>query len=462
MIGAKTYADRRHVLQQQLESGIAVFMGNGESPMNYQDNTYPYRQDSSFLYYWGLNSPSLAGILDVDENRSTLFGDDASMADIVWTGPQPRLADRAERVGVEATECTAALAGVLSQAVRDGRCVHFLPQYRADNRCRLETCLGLAPGAAAQYSSKALARAVIAQRSVKDAEEIAEIEAALAVSRDMHVYGMREARPGRYEREVAGAIEGIAIAGGGRLAFPIIFSRRGEVLHNHTYDNRLQDGDMVVHDSGASSRVGYASDITRTIPVSGRFSDRQRAIYRVVLGAQERALATIRPGVRFRDVHLVAARSLASDLKDLGLMRGDVEEAVAAGAHALFFPHGLGHHMGLDVHDLESLGEDLVGYDEETRRDEQFGLGYLRLGKVLQQHYVVTVEPGCYFIGPLIDQWRADRRHENFIKYDALDAWRGLGGVRIEDDVLVTNAGARILGPPIPKSVADVETTCER
>lgn len=462
MIGAQTYADRRQVLQQQLKSGLVVFMGNDESPMNYRDNTYPYRQDSSFLYYWGLSSPGLAAVLDVDENRSTLFGDEASIADIVWTGPQPRFADRAERVGVDYTERAAALAGVLSQAVQDGRRVHFLPQYRADSQCRLEAYLGLGPGAAVQHASKALVRVVIAQRSVKDAGEIAEIETALAISRDMHVYGMREARPGRYEREVAGAIEGIAIAGGGRLAFPIIFSRRGQILHNHAYDNRLQDGDLVVNDSGASSRMGYASDITRTIPVSGRFSDRQRAIYQAVLGAQERALAAIQPGVRFRDVHLIAARSLASDLKDLGLMKGDVDEAVAAGAHALFFPHGLGHHMGLDVHDLEGLGEDLVGYDEETRRDQQFGLGYLRLGKALQQQYVVTVEPGCYFIGPLIDQWRADRRHEEFIKYDAVDAWRGLGGVRIEDDVLVTNAGARILGPPIPKSVADVEATCER
>ncbi len=462
MFDASTYIDRRTDLAGRLGSGIALFLGNDESAMNYRGNPYPFRQDSSFLYYWGLSGPGLAGVLDVDEDRSLLFGKDPTIEDMVWEGPLPRLADRGALSGVSETRSVAALADTLARAAGKGRHIHFLPQYRAETQAKLEGLLFLKPATATEMVSAQLTRAVIEQRLEKEPQEIAEINRALDVSYDMHTYAMRTARPGHIEREVAGAVEGIANAGGGRLAFPIIFSRHGEILHNHSYNNELLEGDLVVLDSGASSPKGYASDITRSIPVSGTFTERQKAIYQLVLDAQLRAIDAMKPGVSFKDIHLLAARSIAADLKALGLMKGDTDDAVAAGAHALFFPHGLGHHMGLDVHDLEGLGEDLVGYDDETQRSPQFGLCYLRMGRRLKPGYVLTVEPGCYFIGPLIDHWKAEGRHTEFINYEALKAWRGFGGVRIEDDVLVTDDGHLVLGKPIPKSVALVEAACAR
>ena len=462
MFNATTYTQRRRRLKQQLGSGVVLFLGNDESPMNYTDNMYPFTQDSSFLYFWGLDAPGLAAVIDIDEDRDVLIGDDPDVADIIWTGPQPLLREKADAVGVSTTRPASALAEEVAKAVGQGRKIHFLPQYRAENQIKLEALLGLRAARVNEYVSVPLIKAVIAQRSVKTDEEVAEIEAALAVSYEMHTLGMREARPGRYEREVAGAVEGVAISGGGRLAFPVIFSKRGEVMHNHHYGNRLEAGDLVVNDSGACAPSHYASDITRTIPVSGTFSERQRAIYQAVLDAQMAAIEAMAPGVSFKDIHLLAARSMTSDLKDLGLMKGDVDEAVAAGAHAIFFPHGLGHQMGLDVHDCEGLGEDYVGYDETVQRSPQFGLCYLRLGKALQPGYVVTVEPGCYFVGPLLDQWRAEGKFDAFINYDAFDAYRGFGGVRIEDDVLVTDDGYRVLGRSIPKTIAEVEGTAAR
>lgn len=462
MFSPDTYRNRREELVRKLETGVALFLGNEDSPMNYEDNIYPFRQDSSFLYYWGLDSPGLAAILDADEGREVLVGSDASVADMVWTGPQARLRERASAVGVKETM----LAGGLEAAIRryraQGRKVHVLPQYRARSMVRLESLLQLPAGGAAEHVSSALVRAVIAQRSIKEEAEVDEIEAALEVSHAMHTSAMREAAPGRFERDIAGMVEGIAIAGGGRLAFPIIFSKRGEVLHNHSYANLLQDGDLVVHDSGASARSGYASDITRTIPVSGTFTDRQRAVYGCVLSAQMEAIAGIGPGKVFRDLHFRSAATIVEALKGMGLMKGDPQEAVAEGAHALFYPHGLGHMMGLDVHDMEGLGEDLVGYDADVQRSAKFGTRSLRLGKSLETGHVVTVEPGCYFIEALIEQWEAERRCADFINYSALKQWRGFGGVRIEDDVLVTERGGRVLGPPIPKTIQEVEAATGR
>ncbi len=462
MFSPSTYRKRREQLARALETGVALFLGNLDSPMNYEDNMYPFRQDSSFLYYWGLDSPGLAALVDADEGRHMLIGDDATVADMVWTGPQPRLRERAAAVDVQETMPAAGLEAAIRRFQAQGRKVHVLPQYRTENRVRLESLLRLPAGSASDKESSSLVRAVIAQRSVKDNAEVAEIEDALKVSHAMHTAAMREAVPGRFEREIAGMVEGIAIAGGGRLAFPIIFSKRGEVLHNHTYDNLLQEGDLVVHDSGASARSGYASDITRTIPVSGKFSERQRTIYECVLSAQMEAIDGIRPGQAFRDLHFRSAITIARALSDLGLMKGDPQDAVSEGAHALFYPHGLGHMMGLDVHDMEGLGEDLVGYDADVQRSTQFGTRSLRLGKSLEPGHVVTVEPGCYFIEALIEQWAAEKRCAAFINYSALEAWHGFGGVRIEDDVLVTAEGCRVLGRAIPKSVQDVEAACVR
>ena len=408
MFKANTYIARRERLKQQLGSGLLLFLGNNESPMNYTDNVYPFMQDASFLYYWGLAEPGLAGAIDVDEDRVLLFGDDPTLDEIVWTGPQQMLREKAEAVGVTNTLPTSALAAEVDRALQQGRRVHFLPQYRGDNRIKLEALLGVRAAQLDGHVSKPFVQAVIAQRSVKTDEEVAEIEAAIDVSHAMHTEAMRLTRPGAYEYEVAGAAEGLVLAAGCRLSFPIIFSKRGEVLHNHSYGNRLEAGDLVVHDSGVVTPNHYVSDITRTIPVSGRFTEQQREIYTIVLNAQEQAIEAVKAGVRFKDVHLLACKSMTAGLKDLGLMKGDVDEAVAAGAHAIFFPCGLGHMMGLDIHDMEGLGEDLVGYDTEVRRSSQFGLCYLRLAKALQAGYVVTVEPGIYFGPVLMDRWLAE------------------------------------------------------
>jgi len=457
---ASVYIERRNQLARALGSGAALFLGNVEAPMNFPHNWYPFRQDSSFLYYWGLGIPNLAALIDVEEDAHILYADPPTVGDIIWSGVQPGPEALAAGIGATEVRPIRDLAKDLQQRVAAGGKVHFEPPYRADAQNRLETLLHLRTGSAPIYASKTLIRAVIAQRSLKEAREIAQIEEALGVTHSMHVVAMQATRPGCLESEIAGQVEGIAISSGGRLAFPCIFSRDGATLHNHSYSNELAVGDLVVHDSGASSPMQYASDITRTLPVSGVFSEQQRAIYECVLHAQLNAIEATGPGVPFRDVHWIAARTIAQGLKALGLMRGDVDEAVAEGAHALFFPHGLGHMIGLDVHDLEGLGEDLVGYDATVQRSDQFGLAYLRLGKALTTGNVVTVEPGCYFIGALIDQWRAAHRHEAFINYEALEPWRNFGGVRIEDDVLITDKGNRVLGRPIPKTVSEVEETC--
>jgi Xaa-Pro aminopeptidase len=455
--GTETYVARRQRLADQLGSGLVLLPGNGEMPINYTNNEYPFRQDSSFLYFFGVDRPHLVGVLDVDERRDCLFGDDFTLDDIVWRGPQPSIAEQAAAVGVTHTASRASLEDVVRTAVGRGRTVHVLPPYRAENTLELQRLVGRPADGADPAASQALIRAVVAQRSIKSAEEVAEIARAVDMTREMHLLAMRLARPGVFEHEVVGAMEGVALARGGRLSFATIFSVHGETLHNQSHANRMAPGDVVVNDSGAESPRHYAGDITRSIPIGGRFEGARRDLYDLVLEAQRRAIAAIRPGVPYKTVHLLAARTLAEGLVTLGCMRGDVDAAVEAGAHALFFPHGLGHMLGLDVHDMEALGEDHVGYDETVQRSPQFGLRSLRLARALHPGFVLTVEPGLYFIPALIDRWEAERRHADFIDYDGVRRFRDAGGIRIEDDVLVTEDGCRILGQPIPKARADVE-----
>jgi len=457
MFDAKTYAKRRDLLRKQVGSGVALFLGNAESPMNYPANTYHFRQDSSFLYFFGLDSPGLAAVVDVDEGRDILFGDDISLEDIIWMGALPTLKSRALEVGVKQTAPAKDLAASLAEAKAKGRTVHFLPPYRTDHFFALESLLGIKSADAKAGTSRAFIQAVVAQRSVKSEEEVAEIEAALLTSYKMYETAMRMAQPGVYEKDIAGRIDGIAIAGAGSTAFPTILTKNGQILHNHYHGNKLKKGDLVVVDAGAESALHYAADITRTVPVGGSFSPRQREIYEIVLEAQETAIRSIAPGVPYKEVHLKAARTIAAGLHAVGLMNGDAAEAVAQGAHALFFPHGLGHMLGLDVHDMENLGENHVGYDETVERSKQFGLAYLRLAKELRPGYVLTVEPGVYFIPALIDKWRKEKKFRDFIPYDKLEKYKTFGGIRIEDDVLVTKTGCRVLGKPIPKAPARVE-----
>jgi Xaa-Pro aminopeptidase len=459
MFSADIYINRRQHLRADIESGLILFLGNGESPINAADNCYFFRQDSSFLYFWGIDLPNLAAVIDVDADTETVFGDDPALEDVIWTGPQPSLMERCSQIGVQQSAPYGNLQQIVATAMKKKRPVHYLPPYRMDQTVQLSDLLGRDRHGIAGNASQPLIRSVIRLRSVKGQEELAQIEAAVTISGAMQTTAMRMASPGRYERELVGEIEGLAYGRSGRkLPFSTIFSIHGQTLHNHRHDNRMTAGDLVICDCGAESPLGYASDTTRTIPVGGRFSSRQKEIYTIVLGMQADALAAMKPGVPFRDIHLVAARRLSSDFKALGLLYGDVSGIVETGAYALFFPHGLGHMLGLDVHDMESLGEDHVGYAGDIRRDRRFGINRLRLARPLAPGFVVTVEPGVYFIPQLIQQWRAENRFGDQIDYRHLEPYLNFGGVRIEDDVRVTTTGAVIVGPPIPKTVAAVES----
>jgi Xaa-Pro aminopeptidase len=461
MFDAATYRARRTRLKKDVGSGLILLLGNDEVGMNYAANTFHFRQDSTFLYFFAVDLPGVAAVIDVDQNTETMFGDDLTVADIVWTGPQPTIADQCKAGGIATSAPMADLEKRIAEAIAAGRRVHFLKPYRTEHTLKLTALLGIKPTMVASYRSEPLHKAVVAQRNIKSAAEVADIERAVGVSRDMYLAAMSAARPGKHEYEVVAEIIRVAKARGCDLSFPIICSVHGETLHNHGHANLMQAGDVMVLDSGVETANKYASDITRTIPVGGTFSAQQRLIYEMVLRAQLAAIKAIKPGVPYKDVHLLAARSFATDLKAAGLMKGDVDEAVAAGAHALFFPHGLGHMIGLDVHDLENLGEQYVGYGPGVERSQQFGLGYLRLARKLQPGFVLTVEPGLYFIPQLIDQWKAKKQNGAFINYKEVEKFRNARGYRIEDDVLVTKSGNRVLGPPIPKTVADVEAACK-
>lgn len=456
MFPPETFADRRATLAEAVGSGLIVLLGNRPAAMNYAANHYPFRQDGTFLYYTGLDAPHLALTLDAETGEATLYGPEPTMDDAVWEGSVTPLSNTAEASAIARTAFSDDLAETVRRAVSAGREVHTLPAYRSAQASRLATLLGDRPETV--KPSERLIEAVIVQRLVKTDSEVEQIEVAIGIAAEMHRRAMQMAQPGTTELEVAAEMERIARMHGGYTSFPVILTRRGEVLHNRPTHAALAEGDLMLADGGAHApHSRYTSDITRTVPVGGRFSERQRAAYSVVLRAQEEAIEACRPGQSFREVHDLAARTLVEGLVDLGLMKGDPDEAVAAGAHALFFPHGLGHPMGLDVHDMEALGEDRVGYGDEAARSNQFGTAFLRFGRPLREGHVMTVEPGFYVIGPLLEQWRAEGTCRDFLDFDAIRPWVGFGGIRIEDDVLITAAGPRVLGPGIPKQPGEVE-----
>ncbi|MBR1784681.1 MAG: aminopeptidase P family protein [Bacteroidales bacterium] len=459
MFKKETYAARRERLRKDMGHGVIIIPGNHEAPCNYRDNTYWFRQDSTFLYFFGLQREDMVGVIDCDGGKDYIFANDYDIDDIIWTGPLPSVSELAAQVGVEHTGDMSQLAAFCNRAVASGTRVHFLPPYRADIRADLAGWLGLAYSAVDSYASLPLVLACVEQRMIKSDEEIAEIEKAIATAYNMHVGAMKLAMPGRYEYELAGFMEGEAWKGNGPVSFPIIMTTHGETLHNHGHNNRLEVGRMLVMDAGCETPMNYCSDITRSVPVGGKFDARQRAIYEIVLGAQLEAARVTRPGITYKEVHQAASRKLAEGYKELGILRGSVDDIVEAGAHSLLMPHGLGHMMGLDVHDMENYGQINVGYDSETRPSEQFGLGSLRCGRKLQPGFVITDEPGCYFIPALIDKWQAEGTCRDFVNFAELDKWRDFGGIRIEDDVLVTSTGSRILGKPIPKTVEEIEAT---
>ena len=463
MFKPETYAGRRANFHKELKSGIAVFPGNVEATFNYPANTYHFRQDSTFSYFFGLNQPDLAGIIDLDNNKDILFGNDVDMDDIIWMGPQPSMVDRGQLVGIRQTAPLPDFETYIKEAVANGRKVHFLPPYRGETKIWLSEILGIAPGALKSAASEELIHAVVNLRSIKSAEEITEIEKMVDVAYLMHTTAMKMAHPGIVEQEIAGTIEGVALANAGPVSFPIILSINGQTLHNHHHGNTLVADRMLVVDAGCESvETLYSSDITRTVPVGGKFNTRQKEIYEIVLNANMKAIEAIKPGIVYREIHLLAAKTIVEGLKSAGLMKGDTDAAVKAGAHAMFFPHGLGHMMGMDVHDMEHLGENFVGYDNEITRSTQFGTAFLRLGRKLQPGFVITVEPGIYFIPALIDQWKAEGKYNEFINFDKVETYKDFGGIRIEDDVLVTETGHRVLGKPIPKTVDEIEAIMKR
>ena len=457
MFKKETYMARREQLRKDMGHGIIIIPGNHEAPCNYKDNTYWFRQDSTFLYFFGLQREDLVGVIDCDSGKDYIFANDYDIDDIIWTGPLPSVKELAESVGVSHTGNLKALQRYVDSHATAK--VHYLPPYRADIRADLAGWLGLAYGAVDRYASLELILACVKQRSVKSAEEIREIERAIGTAYNMHVGAMKMAMPGRYEYELAGFMEGEAWKGNGPVSFPVIMTVHGETLHNHGHNNKLVKGRMLVMDAGCETPMNYCSDITRSVPVGGRFDSRQKAIYEIVLSANLEAIRVTRPGITYQEVHQAASRKLAEGYKGLGILKGKVDDIVEAGAHSLLMPHGLGHMMGLDVHDMENYGQINVGYDAETRPSQQFGLGSLRCGRRLQPGFVITDEPGCYFIPALIDQWKAQGKCKDFINYRELEKWKDFGGIRIEDDVLVTKTGCRVLGKPIPKTVKEIEET---
>ena len=452
MFNASVYQGRRENLKKQVKSGIALFLGNGEYSMNYPSNTYRYRQDSNFIYFFGIWASGLAAIIDFDEDRDIIFGDDFEIDDIIWMGNQPTIRSLAEKVGISETMPMASLAEYLKRVTQQGRKIHFTPPYRGDNKITLSNITGINVNEIRDVASVELIKAIVALRSAKEEVEIAEIEKACEIGVAMHQTVMKRCMPGVHELELAGLAEGIALSRGNGVSFPVILSQHGETLHNHVHNGILEKGKLLLMDAGAEGLMGYSSDYTRTLPVGGTFTAKQKEIYEIVLKANMEAINASKPGIYNKELHQLAAETIASGLKELGLMTGDVKEAVQQGAHALFFPHGLGHQMGLDVHDMEDLGENYVGYDDTIQRSKIFGWGSLRMARELKPGFIVTVEPGIYFIPRLIDIWKEEGKFTQYINYDKMEEYRDFGGIRIEDDVLITEKGHRILGPHLAKT----------
>ena len=460
MFSKQTYLSRRNELKRLVGSGVIILFGNNESPCNYPSNAYsPFRQDSSFLYYFGLAQPGLVGVIDVDNDSELLFGDDIDIEDIVWYGSVDSVAQMAASVGVAQTAPMSALSQFCSQTRAAGRTLHFLPPYRHDTMLTITDLLGIHHSRQRDEASLTLIRAVVKMRSSKTAEEVAELEKAAEIGYQMHTTAMRLARPGVTEKYVGGQVDGIARSLGAQVSFATIFSQHGEIMHGNPSMALLEEGRLALCDAGAETMSHYCSDNTRTFPVSGRFTGRQLDIYRIVEECHDYVLTVARPGVCYRDVHFGGCRLMTERLKELGLMRGNTDDAVSAGAHAMFLPHGLGHMMGMDVHDMEGLGQIYVGFDDEVRPNlEQFGTNALRMGRRLEEGFVVTDEPGIYFIPALIDDWRASGHCKDFLNFDLLETYKDFGGIRIEDDVLITADGCRFIGEKrIPYHPADVE-----
>lgn len=458
LFSKSTYMERRNELKKLVGSGLIVLFGNNDSPANYPSNTYKFRQDSSFLYYFGLHRNGLVGVIDVDNDREYLVGDEIDIEDIVWYGSVTSVAEMAEMTGVARTAAMRELPAIVESAKAQGEEVHFLPPYRFDNQIQIMDLLGIHPSQQKAAASLKLIAAVVKMRTTKTEEEIAELERAAEIGYEMHTTAMRLCRPGITEQYIGGMVDGIANAYGCMVSFQTIATQHGEVMHGNPSPAKLEAGRLMLVDAGAETNENYCSDNTRTTPVSGVFTQKQKDIYNIVVECHDHVLEVAKPGVKWWDVHFAVCRIITERLQQLGLMKGDVEESLKAGAHAMFLPHGLGHSMGMDVHDMEGLGQVYVGFDNEVRPSTQFGTNALRFGRRLQKGFVVTDEPGIYFIPALIDDWKKNGTNAQFLNFDKIDEYRDFGGIRIEDDVLITDEGCRFIGSKrIPYHVEDVE-----
>ena len=460
MFNKDTYIRRRDELKKLVKSGIIILFGNNESPCNFPNNGYhPFRQDSSFLYYFGQNRDGLVGVIDVDNDTETLVGNDIDIEDIVWFGSVDSVSDMAAQVGISQTAPMKSLKTICNEAMRQHRTIHFLPPYRYDIKLQIFDLLGIHPVQQKESASMTLIQAVVKMRSTKEEQEIEELERAAVIGYKMHTTAMRLTKPGVTEKFVGGQVDGIANSHGAMVSFPTIFTQHGEIMHGSPSMAILESGRLALCDAGAETINNYCSDNTRTMPVNGKFTQKQLEIYSIVEACHDYALEVAKPGVKYADVHFAVCRLMTERLKELGLMKGDVDEAVAAGAYAMFLPHGLGHMMGMDVHDMEALDQINVGFDEEARPNlEQFGTNCLRMGRRLQEGFVVTDEPGIYFIPALIDSWKASGHCKEFLNFDKLESYKDFGGIRIEDDVLITKDGCRFLGKDrIPYHPKDIE-----
>lgn len=461
MLAKEIYIERREFLKKKLNKGVVVINGNGEAPRSYKDECYTFTQDSTFRYYFGMDIPNLIGVIDIDNNKEYIFGTDFTLDDIVWMGEQKLLKSFAEEVGVENFVEMSEFDSFAAQLKKDKKRVHLLPQYRAENIMILSRAFEIDPLKYDEYISWDLVMAVIEQRNVKSAVEIAQIENAVNITREMHLTAMKTVKAGMKEYEVVAALEAVAKKYYGDTSFHTIFTKNGHILHNHGYDNTVEDGDLIVLDCGARNREGYCGDMTTAFPVSGKYSDKQKDIYSLLIEMFEKAESMVKPGINYKDVHLAVSKVLVEGMIKRGLMKGDAEEAVKAGAHAVFFPHGLGHMLGLDVHDMECMGEDRVGY-ESFPRDMQFGLKSLRLARNMKEGYVFTIEPGIYFIPELVKRWKVAGKFMEYLNYDKIEEYFGFGGMRYEGNFVITADGARRLGEKMPKYYYEIEEVMKK
>ena len=453
----EVYVRRRAQLMAEVGEGIIIIMGNGEAPMNYKDNVYPFRQNSNFLYYFGINLPDLNAIIDIEAQNAVIYGHELTMDDIIWMGEVEKISSLADKVGVKSIKEPSSFVSDLSNFTKSKRKIHYLPPYRMEHVTLLEEALALPYHQQLASASVKLILAVVHQRSIKSTIELAEIEKSVNITRDMHLAAMKATKVGRYEYEIVGEILKTCKAHHAYPSYGIIFSVNGQVLHNHHHDNLMEEGRMVINDSGAENDMCYAGDITRCFPVNGKFTMQQSEIYKLVLEMEKTSILKVAPGIPYRDVHLHANRVLLNGFKDLGLLTGDVDEMLDMGVAGLFMPHGLGHMLGLDVHDMEDLGEKYVGYEEGQQRSTLLGLKSLRLARKLQPGFTLTVEPGIYFIPQLIEKYKNENKFKGYVNYDKLLPYYNFGGIRIEDNVVVTSDGVSILGNYIPKEIEEVE-----